>query len=55
MPAQTMTTEDGILNVEFDDDVVLLSLARDDEDTQSIEIPTFNFAWIAELFRMRTA
>lgn len=45
-----MTTMDGILTTEIDDDTVTLALKRDDGGEHVIQIPAFKFAWIVKAF-----
>lgn len=50
MQTEQMTTMDGILTAEIDDDTVTLTLKRDDGGEHVIQIPAFKFAWITEAF-----
>ncbi len=50
MTIEQMTTLEGVLTAEMDDDTVRLTLGRDDGDTVIIEIPSFKFRWIVDAF-----
>ena len=54
MKWQQMTTPEGVLSAECDDDdTVTLTLDRDDGETITLAIPAFKFQWIVDAFNAR--